>query len=218
MTDETQYCPDPALEADFQQKFKTRVIEARYLIKRLRTRVLKLEQDIKILRSEAEDSGSITDEHMWDLEYLLELRDDLYRQQYELLSVALGHRHSPEEIQGWFDRAVAMGCHRPPANTSLVADLMYERKVPNAPFRARYEELAPAFAERDSQGHGSGLVRQIADAVTNGDQTYLKRMLGIKTAQNGDGTKPSSLTLFISYDQAVKLAKVLGMTPVEAGI
>lgn len=164
-------------------------------------------------------------------EELDEIQDGWATARYEAVSIALGGRYTPEQVRGWCEDAVEMGCAHPRIGPSLIEDLMYERVVPVAPFLARLREIryhvkkdaeAPeeygwgrSDVEKDPNP-AHGMIKEAAVALGT-DYCSVYKVLGTAKRTNRPGS-PGSLSLFITYEQASRLAKAWAMSPQEAGI
>lgn len=134
---------------------------------------------------------------------LMDEVERLYDYRYSIVASAMDWRHTTAEVRSWFTRAMDMGCLRPQVGKTLIEDLLYCRKVPNAPFRERYLELRRG----DTPIGGDNPKTQ----AILGHETF-DRILGVRQRSNG------SLCLWLTYEQGVELARILDMTPIQAGI
>jgi hypothetical protein len=148
----------------------------------------------------------------------------------ELLSEALGEDHTgeryypPVEVLGWMARAVEMDCEVPVVGKAVLRRVFRLELIPNARFRARYEELhaSGAITSSKSLAYRLGITKR-ERGQTVGDGSAVERMLGlVPTAdtrgRGGGGEEYKRLRLFVTYEQADALAHALGMTNHEAGV
>jgi hypothetical protein len=164
---------------------------------RFRTLLEKAEALKASLADADEDAWGKYDALMDEIE---EAKDTLY----SLVSLALDGRYTAEDVRGWCSRAVQMGCSHPTIGGSLLEDLLYVRKIPNAPFREH------ALAEREAG-------RVPLTNVTPHEESALSRRIGLRATPGRPGYNPN-LSLFITYEQGVDLAQRFGMAPQQAGI
>jgi hypothetical protein len=162
---------------------------------RFRTLLEKAEALKASLADADEDAWGKYDALMDEIE---EAKDTLY----SLVSLALDGRYTAEDVRGWCSRAVEMGCGHPKIGGALLEDLLYVRKIPNAPFREYIEALET--------------VNQIP-VKHDKEQGDITKMVGLRTCSGGRNYTPN-LRLFITYEQGVDLAQRFGMTPQAAGI
>jgi hypothetical protein len=126
-------------------------------------------------------------------------------------------RYQPADVLGWIARAVDMGCERPGLGPTTIERVHRLTLVPNVRLRQRYEQLVAdeELTARDLALH-VGATREIGGDVV-GDATRVERMLGVRTIPGSRGSRPF-LRLFVSYDQAVRLATTLGVPYHLAGV
>ena len=197
------------LAADTQAKVE---LEAR--IGAVGRQVEKVKKKLDVTEAKAEKTPKTWGEY----DELMDEVEELRMRLYFAVATALDHRYSTKEVAGWFGRAGEMGCTRPSVTKELLRDLMNIKKVPNAQFR----EAILALPDPENTGPGPKydldiITKQhIADRVTNGDCTYLRRLVGLAPIPNTKGAP--TLRLWISYEQGVALAQALGIPLVEAGV
>lgn len=200
--------------------------EVRLRSQALLRRVGDLEDRVVELRRHAlgRRAGEVA-EFSAEVEGVLVELDGIRDQQYALVAAALSWTHSPDEVRSWCDRALAMGANHPRFDANLLEDLMYVRRVPNAPLREHLE--ARVKREREDQFNANPDTHYIdtvafrqAEEATGWDNRILRRRLGMLTRPTGAmaGGLAQSLTLFIDYEAASVLARTFGVTPRQAGI
>lgn len=154
----------------------------------------------------------------FSLEAIEQRLDGLWHELYALVACALGWRHREGEVAGWYQRAVDMGCSHPRIGPDLLLDLMYERKVPNAPFRHRIDTMIDEQEEADTAHdtrYTDGTLCEVARTL-GCTPTDANRVIGRKPYHSQAGRY--TMRLFIPYETAVPIARVLGMSPHAAGI
>lgn len=148
---------------------------------------------------------------------------------YQLTAFAIGGDYRACDIHAWCDRAQQMGASHPNLDFDLLLDLVHVRKVPNAPFRERLQELTGRG--KDELTYLNHTYRHLRD-IEGADGCYgaaslmasgkpqpraLHRLLGMATRPT-TADRPPSLRLFVSYEQGVALSRALDMEPLQAGI
>lgn len=153
----------------------------------------------------AEKHQDSTPGPLWsEYDSLMDEVETLYDYLYSIVASALSWRYSADEIKGWYVTAVEKGCVRPKVGKALIEDLMYVRKVPNAPFRAVVQEMV------DNDIPMPDSMKTVLGSEP------LRRIVGIEPhCQPG---AVNSLRLYVTYEQGVALARLLGMTPQQAGV
>jgi hypothetical protein len=126
-------------------------------------------------------------------------------------------RHQPADVLGWIARAVDMGCERPGLGPTVIERVHRLMLVPNVRLRERYESLVAdeELTARDLAMH-IGATRAIGGGEV-GDATRVERMLGVRATPGSRGSRPF-LRLFVSYEQAVRLATSLGVPYHSIGV
>lgn len=128
--------------------------------------------------------------------------------------------YTTADVIGWFARAIEMGAATPRVKAREVDDIFRGVRVPNARLRDAYEDRVQ---HEDAEGLLADLARSIgAEKDGKADSTYALRLLGIEMnsgQKRDDGSRGTgSLRLFITYDQAVAFADVLGLTYHDIGV
>jgi hypothetical protein len=166
---------------------------------RFRTLLEKAEA-LRARLGECEDRNTLALWSEYDalMDEIEEAKDTLY----SLVSLALDGRYTADDVRGWCSRAVEMGCVHPTIGGALLEDLLYVRKIPNAPFREHVEALE--------------VVNQIPVKYDK-EQGDITKMLGLRPIC-GSGPRANTVRMFITYEQGVDLAQRFGMTPQAAGI
>lgn len=196
---------------------------------------LDLEENILAIKGTAEDWSR--EKIIREVELVMERLDEVRDHQYAMVAEALGDRWTASDVRAWCEHAVELGARHPTFPGALLRDLIQMNKVPVAPFRERLWELEDQYAalvEAHGAEHGNGeepwlsgrhsgdrmyldsTPQQALREAMGWDDRALKRNLGINIRPSGNGNK--SLTLFVDYELASRLAPTLGLKPHAAGI
>lgn len=195
------------------------VKEVRTRATELTRRVTKTSKRIEEMRDEL--TPERIDEGIADLEAALVELDGIRDEQYALVAAALSWRHSPDEVRSWCERCMAAGAPHPRIDGRLLEDLIYERRVPNAPVREAYLALRDAerpvrYRQRVEDLYCAEDYREQCNrALGTEDYTLLEKKLGLKVRPNGKGVLVS---MFMDYDEVSKLAPILNVMPRLAGV
>lgn len=196
--------------------------------KDLAGRVLTLDAEVRALRGDLQsalDKGVDVNVDSWTdkVEQILVQLDSIHDQQYALVAEALQGRYSSHDIRDWCEMAIEKGAGHPRLDSGLIEDLLRVRRVPNAPFRERLLEIIET--ERNlGMHHHEGLPRYVDTtivshlmAVMDWTERDVKRRLGINPCPGRVGTS-RTMTLFIPYETAVKIAPALNLRTYDLGI
>lgn len=118
--------------------------------------------------------------------------------------------YSTADVLGWIKRALEMGAAVPRIGGDTVERVYRGELVPNAIFREEVERRGvgmKALADR------IGMERADGCHVTRD----LARQLGMETTLASRGYQ-DTLRVFVTYDQALALAKALDLEPYECGV
>lgn len=200
-----------AADAQAAEVHARTVLEVSKRAGRLWGRGITLEKRARKLKGQLSDLSLAEAQTL--LEGVLDERDAIRESQCALAAAAMSWRHSADEVYGWCERALEMGCSFPMIDTRVIRDLMYERVTPNAPFRARLLELQGNSPGQPGDGD---FVREASEALGR-DTSVVGRLLGMRSRPGRPNSSPS-LSLFIEYAEAVVFARVFGMKPIDAGI
>ena len=215
----------------------------------LRSGYRELELEIKRLQSTCyrlRDRGVAV-----DLSEVEERMAEVEQERYALIALALPKAawiesfdpfvvkyqfYTAGDVEAWCKRATDMGCRQSRFPLSTALDLLYLRKVPNAPLRehmagrratselvkrvytnlAHLESLDALIQNPPGQEPRNYGSKNLLDKNGNPGQTrILKRWLGIEPAVNRNG---SSLSLWITYERAVAIAQALGVSFASVGV
>jgi hypothetical protein len=216
VTTEQEQVADRQAAVDFAETVK----EVRARASELTGRVMKLSKRVKEMRERI--TPETIDQNIEDLEEALAELDRIHDEQYVLVAAALSWRHSPSEVHAWCERTVAMGAQHPRFDGALLEDLIYERRVPNAPIRDQFERLVDT-TER-AYRHGAApedlyCPENYIDQCTKAlecDERLLYKRLGIM--RRTSATRGDTVSLFMDYDAVSRIAPILNLTPRSAGI
>jgi len=148
---------------------------------------------------------------------------------YQLTADAINGEWTADDVAAWCERAALLGARHPQLRWTLLLDLVHVRKVPNTPFRERFEN---ALASGAIAHHLVTLVhRHLVDVERERGENFgssnlicgrhtqtriLERWLGMQTV--AWDRKHKALRLFIPYEHALALSRALDMDPHTAGI
>ncbi len=173
----------------------------------------RIADDEDFLVSEAQRIAKITDD------------DERWGEWAWLVAAALG-RHpltgephwTGRDVLAWFRRCDDFGVARPPMSAAKMRKLYRMELVPNARFRARFLEMEEmGETNLNHLALSLGFVRTRRGRQPYCDTSRVERMLGlIPLAPNGVGQR--QLRLFISHDEAAKLAELLNLDPHDVGL
>lgn len=121
-------------------------------------------------------------------------------------------RYSTADVLGWAAYAVSLGAGPPRLSPKLIEDLLYLRRLPNAPFREAYLHLKQITIKDGRQW----APQHLAESVGLTKQE-LERLLGISPRIDSRQSHPT-LQLFITYDQAILFSRLLNVNFHTAGI
>lgn len=210
-----------------------RVDQVRENARELLGKIDHAEEEILSLKDSVEDISR--EELIEAVECAYQALDEIRDQQYALVAQALDGRYTVADVRAWCERAVDMKAHHPHLDGKLIEDLIYLRKVPVAPLREAYveiheRELVETGRDNDGEGqdanrgeveitesYAESTIRQTVMKAMGWDERALKRGLGMNVRPAGTGGK-KSLTLFLDYEAASRLALTLGLKPHAAGI
>jgi hypothetical protein len=170
-------------------------------------RLKTLVQEAEALKAQIaeEQEGDTTPVDLWyQYDALMDRIEEAKDSLYSLVSLALDGRYSPEDVKGWCSRAVEMGCVHPTIGGALLEDLLYVRKIPNAPFREH------VLTEREAG-------RIPMANISPHEESTISRRMGLRSIPGSPGHN-DTMRIFITYEQGVDLAQRFGMTPQQAGI
>lgn len=129
-------------------------------------------------------------------------------------------RYTLEDVLSWVQMAVDMGAPPPKFGPGFIEDLRKFRRVPNAVFRDAIRALATKQDDNSPSLEDialrAGLSRTKPNGKRVGDRYNLLRLVGLEPFKQPGN--PPYVRLFISYDQALALADVLGIDYRLAGI
>jgi hypothetical protein len=123
-------------------------------------------------------------------------------------------RYSTADVLSWVRRAVEMGAAIPNLGPETVEDVFRLTRVPNAALRDRFLRLQ-GLGEMNSNALAERAKFRRPDGMP--DAALVERLLGLVVTEGGEG-RNASLRLFVTYDQAVALAKGLDLDPHLAGV
>lgn len=136
-------------------------------------------------------------------------------------ATSVAHVYTEEDVLGWAKLAVDMGAALPQFGPKLVEDVLYLRKVPNAIFRERayaiMDESMGDTPSLDDIALRAGHVRVKAGGEKAGNTQELANLIGLTTIKQSYGNPPY-LRLFVSYDQALTLARAFELDLHDVGI
>lgn len=207
-------------------EFEVAAKEVRLRSQALLRQVGSLEDRVVELRHHtAPPTSTDVAEYAAEVEKVLVELDNIRDQQYALVAAALSWTHTPDEVRSWCERALVMGANHPRFDANLLEDLMYVRRVPNAPLREHLEarvkrEREDQFTANPDTHYIDTVVFRQAEEATGWNNRILRRRLGMLTRPTGAmaGGLAQSLTLFIDYEVASALARTFGIQPRDAGI
>lgn len=159
-------------------------------------------------------------------EAALSLLDSVRDEQYALVAACLSWRWTATDVAAWCHRAEEMGAAHPRFRCDDLVELLQLERVPCAPFRERLERLVADGAEEYQHGEGGDdheqyidntIMEEVIEVLGCQDERGVGRKLGRYLRPPSGPVKPT-LSLFIDYDEAVKLARVLGFHPYQVGI
>lgn len=152
----------------------------------------------------------------------------------EFISAATHGHYTPVEVKEWIEHVLRKGAAFPLLNVSVIRDLAYIRRVPNAGLRKAvldhleedeggYRALVDNARDRlvalertHGEDYGSAAWRIASEEQASRTVLEFRRHLGMETKVNGRGVVNCSF--LVPYEKAVAISQAIGMHPLQAGV